>query len=158
MSLLSNITISGILKQEVSTAQEALQYVGINSSHTPCHVMISKTPIAEYLGSFEAPEEDDDSCFIYVKRRNYDSENGSWLSTLVHELTHLKQFLEGRLTHDMLCAQTTVDAADNDYLSLRYEVEARRAEFAFRRDIQKEEALQDNYFIRSYANIGQPLL
>jgi hypothetical protein len=156
-SLNEHVTISGVKKAELSSVLEALAFVGATSYNTPCHIMLSSTPIEGYMGMFEPPEEASDGCFVYVKRRVYDIQNGSWLSTLVHELMHYRQFLEGRLTQAMLSAQGTLDAALDSYLSLAHEIEARRAEYSFRRDTMKETALADNYFVRSYTNIGHPL-
>lgn len=140
--------ISGALKKEVEAIKYAIDFVlsGVAPRKLiPIIITKSKKDLGENQGQFSS------EYVIHVLRRDTCKVNGSWLSTLVHELVHAKQVMEGRLlTSDFTKVFSTLGA----YITEWYELQAFATQFKYRREIENDQYVDTNAFAAHYLKLG----
>lgn len=144
-----NMHIKGILRAEISIIKIAIDFVLNVLPSKIYNIIITKSEkfglsLDGTLGYL------DTNSNIYILRREHNKDDGSWLSTLVHELAHVKQVEEGRFDIKSTVFSNNVD----DHAQAWYEVEANFTQLRFRQKHESERLCEDSYFVKTYSNMG----
>lgn len=151
------ITFDGVTKRDFEHLRSAVDFV-FDNNVTGIEVDITKLKLESSDGkrlnaTIEVFGDDDttenDIYVVTLVRRKHNEKDGSMWATLVHELTHYKQMISGRLAQGIDNTAMPME----EYLSGWQEVEAHQQQFAYRR---ATEGLvpADSYFITEYARLG----
>lgn len=150
------ISIEGVQKKDVQQIRDAIDFVFINTV-TNLEIDIRKEMLKSNDGKIlnamievygEENDPDNDVYVITLCRRKHNAEDGSMWATLVHEMTHYKQYVSGKLgMSDNTCLSM------EEYLMGWHEIEAHQQQFAFRRQTEGQ-IPEDSYFINKYSDMG----